>query len=50
MGRINMSRVILGGIVTGVIINLVEGVMNGVMLCRSKQRRQRRLGALARFQ
>lgn len=32
MGRINMGRVILGGIVTGVIINLVEGVMNGVML------------------
>ena len=32
MGKINMSRVILGGIIAGVIINVVEGVMNGVVL------------------
>ncbi|SPE41362.1 membrane hypothetical protein [Candidatus Sulfopaludibacter sp. SbA3] len=32
MGKINMGRVILGGIIAGVIINLVEGVMNGVIL------------------
>jgi hypothetical protein len=32
MGKINTSRVIFGGIVAGVIINVVEGVMNGVIL------------------
>jgi hypothetical protein len=32
MGKINMARVILGGIVAGLIINVVEGVMNGVIL------------------
>lgn len=32
MGKINMSRVILGGLVAGVIINIVEWVMNGVIL------------------
>src|SRR6266404_2964129 len=32
MGRINMARVILGGIVAGLIINIVEGVLNGVIL------------------
>jgi len=32
MGKINMVRVMLGGIVGGLIINVVEGVMNGVIL------------------
>lgn len=32
MGKINMVRVMLGGIVAGLIINVVEGVMNGVIL------------------
>jgi hypothetical protein len=32
MGKINMSRVILGGLVAGIIINLFEGIMNGVVL------------------
>ena len=32
MGKINMGRVVLGGIVAGLIINVVEGVMNGVIL------------------
>jgi hypothetical protein len=29
MGKINMARVLLGGIVAGFIINVVEGLMNG---------------------
>src|SRR6266853_3483105 len=32
MGKINMARVILGGLVAGLIINVVEGVTNGVIL------------------
>jgi hypothetical protein len=32
MGRINLGRVILGGIVAGIIINLFEFVLNGVLL------------------
>jgi len=32
MGKINTGRVIFGGIIAGVIINAVEGVMNGVIL------------------
>lgn len=32
MGKINLGRVILGGLVSGVVINLVEGIMNGVIL------------------
>ena len=31
MGKINLSRVILGGLLAGVVINLVEGVSNGVI-------------------
>lgn len=31
-GKINLGRVILGGLVAGVVINIVEGVMNGVVL------------------
>ena len=32
MGKINLGRVILGGLVAGVVINLVEGVVNGAIL------------------
>jgi len=32
MGKINVGRVILGGIIAGVIIKVDEGVMNGVIL------------------
>jgi len=32
MGQINYGRVILGGLVAGVVINIIEGVMNGVVL------------------
>jgi len=32
MGKINLGRVILGGLVAGVIINVAEGVLNGVIL------------------
>jgi hypothetical protein len=31
MGKINMGRVILGGLVAGVVINIFEYVMNGVV-------------------
>jgi len=31
---INGSRVILGGIVAGIVINVIEGVMNGVVLMK----------------
>jgi hypothetical protein len=32
MGKINVGRVILGGIVAGIVIDLFEGVLNGVVL------------------
>lgn len=32
MGKINLGRVIIGGIVAGVVINIVEGLLNGVIL------------------
>jgi len=32
MGKINYGRVILGGLAAGVVINLFEGIMNGVVL------------------
>jgi hypothetical protein len=31
MGKINMSRVLLGGLVAGVVINAIEGLVNGVL-------------------
>jgi hypothetical protein len=31
-GKINLGRVILGGLIAGVIINIVEGLMNGIVL------------------
>ena len=32
MGKINLSRVILGGIVAGIVIDLFEGILNGAIL------------------
>ncbi|MBV8977872.1 MAG: hypothetical protein JO261_15200 [Alphaproteobacteria bacterium] len=32
MGRINLGRVVLGGLVAGVIINLIEFILNGIVL------------------
>lgn len=32
MAKINLGRVILGGIVAGVVIDLVEGITNGIVL------------------
>lgn len=32
MGKINMGRVILGGLVAGIFIDAFEGVLNGVLL------------------
>lgn len=34
MGKINVGRVILGGLLAGVVINLVEGVMNGIVFAK----------------
>jgi hypothetical protein len=34
MGKINTTRVILGGLVAGLIINLIEAVMNTVVLAK----------------
>jgi hypothetical protein len=32
MGKINLARVILGGIVAGIVIDVCEGILNGVIL------------------
>jgi hypothetical protein len=32
MNRINLGRVVLGGIVAGIVISIFEGVLNGVVL------------------
>lgn len=37
MGKINWTRVILGGLVAGVIINIFEYVLNGVVLAQNMQ-------------
>ena len=37
MGKINWTRVILGGIVAGVIINIFEFVLNGVVLAKDME-------------
>ena len=37
MGKINWVRVILGGLVAGVIINIFESVLNGVILAKDMQ-------------
>src|SRR6266487_1005227 len=37
MGKINWNRVILGGLVAGVIINISEYVLNGVVLAKDME-------------
>jgi hypothetical protein len=32
MGKINLARVILGGVVAGLVIDVCEGILNGVIL------------------
>ena len=32
MGKINLSRVVLGGIVAGIVIDVFEGILNGAIL------------------
>jgi hypothetical protein len=55
MGKINWTRVILGGLVAGLIINVFESVMNGVILAKDMEAaisalgRQMGGGALAMF-
>ncbi len=55
MGKINWTRVILGGLVAGVIINVFESVLNGVILAKDMEAaisalgRQMGGGALAMF-
>jgi hypothetical protein len=44
MGRINWTRVILGGLVAGVIINIFELVLNGVALAKDMEAAIRALG------
>jgi hypothetical protein len=44
MGKINWGRVILGGIVAGIIINIFESVLNGVILTKDWQSAMSALG------
>jgi hypothetical protein len=44
MGRINYGRVILGGIVAGIVINVVEFVLNGVVLAKDMEAAMAALG------
>ena len=44
MGKINWPRVILGGLVAGVIINIFEYVLNGVVLARDMEAATSALG------
>ena len=55
MGKINWTRVILGGLVAGAVINIFEYVLNGVVLAKDMQAaisalgRQESGGALVMF-
>jgi len=44
MGKINWNRVILGGLVAGLIINIFEFVLNGVILARDMEAAMTALG------
>src|SRR5213593_2631154 len=44
MGKINWNRVILGGLVAGVIINIFEFVLNGVVLAKDMEAAMSALG------
>jgi len=43
MGKINKPRVLLGGLVAGIVINVVEGVMHGVVLANQDAEMMTRL-------
>jgi hypothetical protein len=43
MGKINWTRVILGGLVAGLIINIFEYVLNGVVLARDMEGGNKRI-------
>jgi len=32
MSKINLARVILGGVIAGIVIDVCEGILNGVIL------------------
>jgi len=44
VGRINMGRVIVGGLIAGVVINISEFVLNGVVLAQGMEAAMRALG------
>ena len=44
MGKINVSRVILGGLLAGVIFNISEGVLHTVVLKAQNEEAMRALG------
>ena len=47
MGKINWGRVLLGGLLAGVIINAVEFLVNGVVLRRDLEEAMKALGRTA---
>jgi hypothetical protein len=44
MGKINWGRVLLGGLIAGVVINVVEGVLNTVVLAKQNSELMAKLG------
>ena len=44
MGRVNLTRVILGGIVAGIVINVSEFLLNGVVMKAQIEQMMRSLG------
>jgi len=44
MNKINFARVLLGGIVAGLVLNLVEFVLNGILLAPRMQAYMKRMG------
>lgn len=49
MGKINMSRVIIGGLVAGLVINVVDGVLNALLLANQWTDYMRGLGKAVAF-
>jgi hypothetical protein len=49
MGKINMSRVLLGGLVAGIVIDVFEGVLNGAVLASQWAQYMAGLGKPAAF-
>ena len=49
MGQINTARVIVGGLVAGVVINIFESVLNGVVLAKQWEEVMRGLGKTPTF-